>query len=169
MATENINFKEAEQLHNNPNYAKITTNNRFAILNNITNFPSLPNPTNNTSNFTLNNPAKRFSNTTNTANKRKATSPPILPHSSASTSKRPTPKSNPIIPNPYRDEFIDYKEKLILLVTSHINQLIDTTNQSQPICNLENELRKLISNNLEDTGTNTETDNIGTILNDSSH
>ncbi|CAG9833233.1 unnamed protein product [Diabrotica balteata] len=129
---------------------------------------SLPTSSNNVPNFTLNKQVRKINHTT-TTNKCRATSP-ILPHTSVSTSnKRPTPKSNPIIPNPYRDEFIDYKKKLILPVTSHINQLMYTNNQSKPICNLENELRKLISNNLEETGNNTETDNLATSDNESIH
>lgn len=42
MAIENISFKEAEYIADNPSYAKIATHNRFAILNDEENFPSLP-------------------------------------------------------------------------------------------------------------------------------
>lgn len=44
MANENISFKEAEVISNNPSYSKIVTNNRFSILANHENFPSLPVP-----------------------------------------------------------------------------------------------------------------------------
>lgn len=42
MAIENLSFKEAEYVADNPSYAKVATHNRFSILNNDENFPSLP-------------------------------------------------------------------------------------------------------------------------------
>lgn len=42
MASENVSFKEAEHIADNPSYAKVATHNRFAILDNEENFPSLP-------------------------------------------------------------------------------------------------------------------------------
>lgn len=42
MAAENLSFKEAQYVADNPTYAKISTHNRFALLNNDENFPDLP-------------------------------------------------------------------------------------------------------------------------------
>ncbi|CAG9834547.1 unnamed protein product [Diabrotica balteata] len=81
MASENITFREAEQLHNNSSYEKIITYIRFSILNNIINFNSSPTSSNNVPNFTINKLVRKTNHTT-TTNKRKATSPPILPHTS---------------------------------------------------------------------------------------
>nr|CAH7718737.1 unnamed protein product [Callosobruchus chinensis] len=47
MAAENSSFKEAERIYDNPSCAKITTNNRYALLNNLDNFPELPSTANN--------------------------------------------------------------------------------------------------------------------------
>lgn len=53
MAVENVSFKEAEYIADNPSYAKIATYNRFSILNNEENFPSLPKQDDNISNNTF--------------------------------------------------------------------------------------------------------------------
>lgn len=42
MAAENVSFKDAQFIADNPSYAKVSTHNRFAVLNNDENFPELP-------------------------------------------------------------------------------------------------------------------------------
>lgn len=82
MAVENVSFKEAEYIADNPSYAKIATYNRFAILNNEENFPSLPKQDVNTDNnsFLLRKPKSnsfRPPSQIENVNKRKAVSPTL--------------------------------------------------------------------------------------------
>lgn len=117
MANENTSFKEAEALVKNPSYAKIVTNNPFSVLNNLNNFPELPETSN--SNVT-HRPPRHTNTSTPTTRKRKARSP-----IRSLTPPRPKNKnSQPIIPNPYRDEIIQYKEKPISQLTVYVSSII---------------------------------------------
>lgn len=108
MASENVSFKEAEHIVDNPSYAKVTTHNRFSVLGNEENFPSLPkqdyNPT--TSSFFLRKPRNgsvRSSPQQVSQEKRKASATsPISPTSETqnherrhSFTKRPRPSFAP--------------------------------------------------------------------------
>uniref|UniRef100_A0A6P7HBQ7 Uncharacterized protein LOC114348819 n=1 Tax=Diabrotica virgifera virgifera TaxID=50390 RepID=A0A6P7HBQ7_DIAVI len=119
MAIENTTFKEAEFIAKNPSYAKITTHNQFEVLSNLNNFPQLPSVANDsTGNFSYVPKPKKSINPP----KRKAISPiqckTSLQFPSSPQSKKPVPL--PIIPNPYRDEFMAYKEKLQLQILQEI-------------------------------------------------
>lgn len=126
MALENTSFKEAETLVNNPSYSKIVSNNRFAILNDINNFPPLPNkPENGTNNDGNDKTICNFPSSSR--RKRKNRSPnrqSPLPPPKKIPEDKPS-KSTPIIPNPYREEFKEYKEKLIGQITTFLNQIIN--------------------------------------------
>lgn len=121
MATENTSFKEAETLVKNPSYAKVVTNNSFSVLNNLSNFPELPKtpPSN-----VMQRPARNTNTQPTTTKKRKARSPARSPTPPRLRNKN----SQPIIPNPYRDEFIQYKEKLISQLTLYVNNIIKSVN-----------------------------------------
>lgn len=121
MASENVNFIEAEKILNNPSYAKITVNNRFSLLNNLNNYPELP-PSSNKSNTIQ--PIIRRPSTQPTPKKRKARSP-VRPTSPLPIKNPATKKSQPIIPNPYRDEFVQYREKLISGISLFISEMIN--------------------------------------------
>lgn len=119
MATRNISFKDAEQIVKNPSYAKVATHNRFSILNNMSNFPPLAEPP------SLQNPPKVFirkpvqPSTSDRKRKQRSpsSSPPIV-----SKKHQISEESKCVLPNPYRDEFIQYKEKLICGITDFIDK-----------------------------------------------
>lgn len=123
MAFKNISFKEAETIVNNPSYSKITTNNRFAVFNNTQNFPPLPV----TSQSQYIPPAYMLHKPTAPSKKRKASTPPITPPptSSKKTDVPKAPKTAPIIPNPHRDDFVQYKEKVIENIINFIHTNFD--------------------------------------------
>lgn len=129
MATRNLSFKEAETLVNNPSYSKVVTNNRFSILNNFENFPCLPTRLSETQRpvpaHIIQKPKFETLN-----KKRKISSPPIspLPRTPKKT-KNPFPQRGPsILPNPYREEFLQYKEKLINVISQFINSNFNPQN-----------------------------------------
>lgn len=126
VSTRNVTFREAELLERNPSYSKVVTNNRFDILNNLSNFPELSTPqtrsgqSNDFQSASVTVPLRkpqRFVNNTPKIN---------LPRQNLTTQysegpqkKRKAPNSpnttqisSPIIPNPYREEFMAYKEQL---------------------------------------------------------
>lgn len=123
MSRQNISFKEAELLENNPSYAKITTNNRFQALSDISNFPPLPatQPSINTQQQEI---VRRPIATRmpiqnqNSQNKRRASvSPPR--HKKTRPIQQQTTQ-----PNPHRQDFIDYKEKLTYQIKNIISQTL---------------------------------------------
>lgn len=122
MAFENVSFKEAETLVNNPSYSKITTNNRFNILNNLQNFPPLPQTTSDINKQAVPNLIGKPS-VNNNSKKRKANTPPVPPRDHIKIAKSKS-QSQPIIPNPYRDEFIQYKEKLITQIAGFVENYL---------------------------------------------
>uniref|UniRef100_A0A6P7GMD1 Uncharacterized protein LOC114344149 n=1 Tax=Diabrotica virgifera virgifera TaxID=50390 RepID=A0A6P7GMD1_DIAVI len=123
MSEKNITFKEAETLEKNPTYSKIVLNNRYDLLNNQENFPSLQH--NEDSNSSAKNwvpkPVHHF------PKKRKANSPIEVKNAPTFTPKaitRPS-TSKTILPNPYRDEFQQYKEKLQLGILAKIPKIFE--------------------------------------------
>lgn len=150
MAIENTSFKEAEFIVNNPSYAKITTNNRFSLLNNIDNFPELPKPKSDSVTFNLKKPRNNTPVMSNnlgnsTSKKRKASSPPPTP---SPTCSQQIPKNTCILPNPYREEFKQYKENMIFQMCNLINNIL---NNQQNIN--ENTIREQIALILENPNT----------------
>lgn len=146
MATENISFKEAEHLAKNTSYSKIVSNNRFAILNSNENFPPLQN-TSQTIPNTMQIPTQRprtFSN----SKKRKAQSP-IRTENMRTTKKNPPHSSKPIIPNPYRDEFMEYKEKILGEVTTFIVKAFQNPQYIKDNFRNEIDIQNYIRNNIE--------------------
>lgn len=146
MAYRNIAFKDAEKLVNNPSYAKIVTHNQFSILNNETNFPSLPNPTNSQS------PPKLFirkPKQTVPDRKRKQMSPPSSPPSSSK--KIPIDKeTKTVLPNPYREEYMAYKEKLISGILQYIeNNLVNKNIGNLNKYDIQNNIRETVNNIME--------------------
>lgn len=133
MAKKNISFKEAQTIVNNPSYAKITTNNRFDILKNYENFPPLQ-QNNSNSQGTATPTVAKPNISQSTPKKRKAVSPPQTPLTLKKTTIKKTNK--PIIPNPYRDEFMEYKEKIIDQISNFVTnylktQVLDKTNTEE--------------------------------------
>lgn len=118
MAAENITFKEAEFIADNPSYAKVATYNRFALLDNEENFPSLPYPSERKLTL-LNKPKINKLQNPSTFNKRKAPStPPPTSPSTSKPSKRFAFTQPTVVPNPYRDEYMRYKETLLSQITT---------------------------------------------------
>lgn len=135
MADKNLSFKEAESIENNPSYAKVVTNNRFNLLQTQNNFPELP-PT---TNFRNSKPVKKHSQA-----EPSTSHPSLTPHSTQVdktqqvkrkartnppdyTSKRPPnlrQQTSPVIPNPHRDDFLNYKSRLEEQLTFFITQLL---------------------------------------------
>ena len=147
MAVENLSFKEAEKIENNPSYAKIATNNSFSLLSNLENFPDLP----------IN--KSNMYNETQHILKRPAAQP--------SPKKTVTKKTQPIIPNPYRDEFIEYKEKLISEISLLVRDVLKNPSYyKQNFANpdtAQSNIRSYVANILGDnTDTHSQSDNDST-------
>lgn len=114
MAKQNLSFKEAQAIEESPSYANVFTNNRFDILNNLENFPSLNQPSTSQQTFVTKPRYNSFAATVkasqnsnnNFPKKRKAAKEPIRP-SSAEGEAAPL-----AIPNPYAVEFRQYKQNL---------------------------------------------------------
>lgn len=116
MAAENVSFRDAQFIADNPSYAKVSTHNRFALLNNEENFPGLPRSSERVveSPFLLRKPKINRPVQYKPAKKRKTSeispsplSPSIEPmysmeHGSFSRDRRPswTPRSQPIQQSP---------------------------------------------------------------------
>lgn len=147
MAQENISFKEAENLIKNPSYAKVITNNRFNVLNTLENFPTLPNTSSldETSPISTNYPTFRkpipkkqsMRQNDNFNKKRKAMSPPTSPMPGDRGKKASSSYS--ILPNPYRDQFIKFKESIVDGISLYINNYIKTSVPTEYHTPLSNE------------------------------
>lgn len=148
MSAENMFLKEAEKLSNNPSYAKIATSNRFSILANSDNFPSLP-PTSTGTNFIVRpkNYQQPRSLTQPLVKKRKPCPPsPSSPTTSLSQAEILTSKSAaPIIPNPHREDFITYKNELAEKLALY---LIDTIKKLAPFANVNSTEQDCIKNEI---------------------
>lgn len=120
MSEQNVSFREAEKINDNPSFSKIATFNKFEVLGNYKEiFPPLPNSSNNT---LLNKPKN--------PNPKAISPPPIEP---AKKRKIATHKENSsILPNPYRDEFMNQKEKIIISVVEFINNCFSNL-KNQPV------------------------------------
>lgn len=129
MAMKNISFKEAEKLYSNPNYySNILSNNRFAALaNDMENFPPLqPIITNTNTNTFISKPKvirrnSVSSNNSESIKKRKITSNDSCTTQIISKAKM----SSSVLPNPHRDDFIAYKEKIIDGIFNMVNSLLE--------------------------------------------
>lgn len=140
MAVENISFSEAQRLVNNPSYSKITTNNRYALLSDLKNFPPLPENVNTAPDFptpkqnaghSIRRPGNQIQ--TSITKKRKAVkSPERRNHDFDPNVVAP---SSSILPNPHRNDFIVHKEKLIEQITvlfiSLLKNIIPESNVDQ--------------------------------------
>lgn len=135
MANKNLSFKEAESLVNNPSYAKVVTNNRFALLADTNNFPSLPTPnhTNNDSIHPQRKPNRHPNNSQ--AKKRKAGRSPARENTPP-----PSTVNCSILPNPYREEFMSYKNSLVEQISNFIIGLIQNLLTSSPNIDSINQL-----------------------------
>lgn len=138
MAINNVSFKEAEKIENNPSYSKIVNNkininNRYDILNTIENFPPLTQYTQTQqTNRAIQKPQQNSCQrqprpqtlTQITQNKKRKASP--IPHSSKSriVAENKDSHRQSVLPNPYRDEFLEYKEKLATQITLFVEQLL---------------------------------------------
>lgn len=140
MATENVSFKEAEFIVDNPSYAKVTTHNRFSLLD-PNSFPVLTEPT---TNFVLQKPSTNkplpFKNTNSQRKKRKAVSPPSTPPAPEKTNKS---KPVPIIPNPYRDEFVQHKERIICQMIQLVQNAVHN-NQNLNEASFKNNISQIL-------------------------
>lgn len=151
MAYQNKSFKEAEIISDNPSYAKaLTTNNRFDILNTLDNFPNLSNPSNIP---IIRKPLVQHNLNTNKpppTKKRKALSPPQSPPPNMAYSQKSqlSHPSQPIIPNPYREEFQQYKEKMIFQLTELITRILNTDVSEMPNINIKDQINSIVSENL---------------------
>lgn len=160
MAAENVSFKEAERLVNNPSYAKVTRNNRFAVLADLENFPNLPSPKQDASRTNLINPGVRRLVPQSFPKKRKSSNDQGAPVLQEIKSQGAIPKTNsahgrdkkisyrneggdvnsfsqPIIPNPHREEFILYKEKIIEQISTLFKGIIESILPGQSNINLD--------------------------------
>lgn len=121
MATQNLSFREAESIVNNPSYAKVVNNNRFAVLSDLNNFPNLPSTSQGKSTTPYSPPLRpKLPVNTQQYRKRKAGKSP-------ERTNKPPPlrkESQPVIPNPYREEFRAYRSKLVEQISAFINGLI---------------------------------------------
>lgn len=154
MAAENITFKEAEFISDNPSYAKVTTHNRFALLDRDENFPELPkqNPT-----TLLNKP--RYNKVVNTTviNKRKTPPNSISPTSPSSSDKPPKrfAFTQAVTPNPYRDEYMKYKETFLCQISTQFGLFLkqvlpENIYDQEQFQNIMASFLNTIKNNVED-------------------
>lgn len=161
MARQNLSFKEAEALENNPSYNKIVSNNRFNLLNNIENFPELPatsvpyqsvaqrpKPLNDNRKNKIQHGSQNKSST-----KRKAARSPIP--------GTPVPIKEPrlVIPNPHAPDFREYKEKLINRLQSLFEEITSRIQGDNALFsfNFKDNLNAILT----DIETNTGDDNTG--------
>lgn len=147
MAKKNVSFREAEQLFNNPSYSKIVNNNRFSILNNDKNFPELPNNKPTTISplvsysSLFHKPRSNPHNSSSVPNKkRKSNYSPERTSKKDSIRNSSSAVNHPVIPNPHRRDFMEYKESIIDKISIFVGNLIQSTfnspNASQAIENL---------------------------------
>lgn len=129
MAYRNVSFKEAEQLFKNPSYSKVVNNNRFAILSNEENFPELPpssvskNLPKPRTNIAHNKPSNSNHSSPSASNKRRKTS--VSPERSPKRDHESTDiEKHPVIPNPYRREFLEYRDSLINQVSNFLVEVL---------------------------------------------
>lgn len=156
MASQNLSFKEAESLVNNPSYAKVVTNNRFALLSDTTNFPVLPTPQVNNNNNIMNNnsiqrrPARNLN--TQVKRKRKAGRSPVR-----DSTPPPLREDHSILPNPYREEMLSYKNSLVEKISNFIvglvHNLLTSTTSNVDVVN-ELNIRESLTALLTDTELN---------------
>lgn len=148
MANLNISFNEAKQMQNN-SYYNVTTQNKFQALDDVREYPPLPSSSQNIFSKPKS-PVQRISNNQSAyvsleqTKKRKADtfskvdSPPR---------RESLPTHFSILPNPYRDEFLNHKNKLIEQVTSFTRGIIqqflnkDIINMNE----LENDVKSSVS------------------------
>nr|CAH7723635.1 unnamed protein product [Callosobruchus chinensis] len=155
MAFQNKSFKEAESLAENPSY--ISTNNRFSVLNTIDNFPELPPSSYASVTNSIRKPSfrKNYQTRLPPPKKRKTSNSQLTPGTSSGSTK--ISKSQPVIPNPYRDEFIQHKESMVLQVSSLIINLL---NSPAPISqkDIQERLSAIFDTNttLQNSNSNTE-------------
>lgn len=163
MAVENTSFKEAEAIANNPSYAKITTKNRFSLLTTEENFPSLPDTsTSSRSQNILTNPNKKTTiikknklqkTTVLPLPKKRKSSSPLQSPSIEIYQSRPSYPSQPITPNPYREEYLKYKnikEYIIENIIQCVHSLLVNEPTFKGVTNqLDNNIRDKISTILE--------------------
>lgn len=145
MALENVSFVEARKLVNNPSYAKITTNNRFALLSDLKDFPPLPESLNTQSELA----PRQFPG----HSVRRSVTQPLSPaikkrkvynkspvRSHQGTDEPSTAPAKSILPNPYRNDFILHKEKLIEQITVLFINLMRNILPETSVNDLDNEL-----------------------------
>lgn len=156
MSFQNLSFKEAEILINNPSYSKIADNNRFSVLNNLDNFPNLNNvepSTSESKNWVTRPPSQP-------PKKRKAISPLKVRNPPHFPNKTSTDKT--ILPNPYREEFQLYKEKLeteiLLKLPSVFEHIIKRFNLVFPNVQILHETRNELKTILDTVSNISESD-----------
>lgn len=147
MSLKNVSFKEAENIEKNPSYSKVLSENRFQILSDLTEFPSLPNKaknengrktlqhmTHNTRSPNLERRATKSITHTDTSQYRGSHTQNLRTSAQAQNKKRRASLSpqreskastaSSVLPNPYRHEFADYKEKLADQLTIFIDKIV---------------------------------------------
>lgn len=142
MSVRNVSFKEAEKIVSNPTYAKIATHNQFSVLNNDVNFPPLSGPR------PIQYPPKLFiqkpKQPTNSKKRKPISPPPVSPPTAKKSQTIKEKKS--VLPNPYRDEFMQHKEKIISDISAFIQQHFvnksHTTNESE---NSQQHIREIVN------------------------
>lgn len=124
MATDNITFKEAAALVGNPSYSKVVNNNRFSILKNDENFPPLPTPKPDPL-VLLRKPVRQLPPRA-LVGKRKAVSPATTSREQKRRPEFTSPESGAqsVLPNPYRDDFMQYRERLISQISAYVNNIV---------------------------------------------
>lgn len=148
MAKFNISFKEATQMNKFPDYSKILTQNKFEILDEEKDFPSLPSTSTHIFTAKPKNvmPRRNFISTSQPLKfkKRKMDEPSQKDYNKSGNTS--------ILPNPYRDEFISYKEKLIESMAVYIDDLVkkisntDILNVTDLHKNIKDSVTSLINN-----------------------
>lgn len=147
MAQENVSFREAENIYINPSYAKIVTNNRFAVLNNSINFPPLPN-SNQTSFQSTPVTLRKPVNKSNIPSPKKRKTSPISPTIESPPVKKSPQfkvKINSVRTNPYRDEYMSYKEKSVFILSTFIKEL-QKNFPATAVSFADSEIREFVNN-----------------------
>lgn len=157
MGKHNMSYKEAENIYKDPNFARVTTSNRFNVLNNIEHFPELPTHSRSQSNQ---NQSSFF--TSQVSNKkRKTISPAYTPSVEREYNTFNLPL-NPLPPNPIRpngEENPNF-DRLLNVITECCNEFFSRCSKDFQI-SLEDELslkrniNTLLSNNLSVNNPNT--------------
>lgn len=164
MSEKNLSFREAESIEKLPTYANVSTSNKYEMLADE-NFPPLKVRSSNFVVKPVTRPLRsqhnaRTENRLNVNNdklqeqsgRKRGASSPVR-----SSNKRPVSSTKVVTPNPYRNEFLAYKEKILNSVTDYfikiLNEMLpsfESSGKQIEEFNIKESIKKLIHTSTDD-------------------